>query len=72
MYADYTNVSCQACNNICKTCINNSLNCLSCNINAFLFNNTCLNKCPTGYYGNNSLCVICTSAVPSCSTPLTF
>lgn len=73
MYADYTNVSCQACNSICKTCIGNSLNCLSCNINAFLYNNTCLARCPSGYYGDsNNVCAACTSSVPSCSTPLTF
>ena len=70
-FADYTNVTCLACNAICLTCFGNSLNCSSCD-GTFQYNGTCITQCPTGYYGSASQCLQCNNSVPSCSQPSTF
>jgi hypothetical protein len=70
-YLDYTNINCQACNAICNTCSLSATNCTSCSA-TYLFNLTCIGKCPSNYYGANNTCLPCTPSVSSCSSPLTF
>lgn len=42
---------CQKCDSTCKTCSGVTENeCTSCDINLYLLNNTCKDKCPNGYY----------------------
>jgi proprotein convertase subtilisin/kexin type 5 len=70
-YLDFTNINCQACNSICATCSLTATNCTSCS-STYLYNLTCISQCPSGFYGSNNACIICTPDVKSCKTPLTF
>lgn len=44
---------CDTCNNSCIACYGNADNCSSCKIGYYLYNNTCMNPCPPGYFGYN-------------------
>lgn len=70
-YQDYTNVYCQTCNSNCKTCQVSATKCSSCDT-TYLYNSSCVVKCPSSYYSNSGVCLPCTPNVSSCSQPLTF
>lgn len=72
-YVGYTNVYCVACSDLCATCGTSATQCLSCS-GRYLYNNSCLGQCPSGYYGDITYtCQLCTSATASkCAQPLNF
>ena len=55
-FVDFTNVYCYDCNALCLTCQGSSLNCTSCS-STFLYANTCVSQCPSGYYGQSNVCI---------------
>ena len=59
-------LSCAACNLNCSSCHGNSNNCTSCINNKILFNNTCIDNCPTHFTLVNSVCVACNSSCGNC------
>ncbi|KAL4448722.1 hypothetical protein ABPG74_012811 [Tetrahymena malaccensis] len=53
-------VTCSKCFSTCSSCLSDSFNsCLSCQPSFFLYNKQCVNVCPQGYRGIDSLCVKC-------------
>jgi hypothetical protein len=69
-------VTCSVCASVCATCNGTASNCLTC-IGAFLYSNTCVNNCPTGYFSDANLtCQNCDSTAGSNSqctnSPLTY
>lgn len=73
-YLTYTNVHCGACSGNCETCENNASRCLSCQ-GKYLFNFTCLVKCPENYFGNKDFeCQLCLNSTnnSACLIPLNF
>ena len=52
---------CQLCNSNCNTCQTTATYCLSCSGNSYLSSNSnsCVDECPSGYYGANNLCNQC-------------
>ncbi len=60
--------SCGKCNqSACYTCSNNDSYCSSCINGKFLYNNTCVSICPTGFYGLNNECQKCSSPCLTCN-----
>lgn len=62
---------CSPCDSHCLTCLSSITNCLTCNTSStypYLYNNTCLNSCPNGYYNDNTtfLCFPCKSPCETC------
>ena len=47
------------CDSTCKSCRDNSAKCFECNKGKFLFEDSCLAKCPDSYFGENDLCKKC-------------
>ncbi len=61
------NYICIVCNQLCLTCANSSSNCLSCNSSFVLFNNSCLNLCPSGTFNSSTnICYICDLSCSGC------
>ncbi|CAI2382006.1 unnamed protein product [Moneuplotes crassus] len=65
------------CNSPCLTCLNDLSNCTSCyssSSNPFLFNSTCVNSCPNGYFKDSdqscqpckSPCLTCENSASEC------
>lgn len=44
---------CNPCNSSCTACSGNSDNCSGCSNTTYLYGNSCLAACPTGYFGYN-------------------
>lgn len=66
-----TTKDCINCSSICQLCMNNPTTCTSCQYPLKLFNSTCINNCPVGYYtyaaSNNTLqCLSCPVQCSSC------
>jgi hypothetical protein len=70
-YLNLTSMSCQSCNLNCSTCViqvgsgsGNPSSCLTCIANNFLYNSTCSDTCPVGWYSNQTVCLKC---MPNCA-----
>nr|XP_006812538.1 PREDICTED: deleted in malignant brain tumors 1 protein-like [Saccoglossus kowalevskii] len=59
---------CLHCAATCKYCSNSPEECTACAEPNFLYGTTCIDKCPTGYYGNtiDRECQLCDSKCTSC------
>uniref|UniRef100_A0A8C8JQA3 P/Homo B domain-containing protein n=1 Tax=Oncorhynchus tshawytscha TaxID=74940 RepID=A0A8C8JQA3_ONCTS len=60
---------CQTCHPLCHRCSGPTKeHCLSCNPQTFLLNNTCVNECPVGFYGDGDerVCERCHFSCVSC------
>ena len=53
------NYECLLCSKNCSSCINNPYFCISCPNGLNLFNNTCVNTCPSGFFADNGNCSAC-------------
>ncbi|XP_056135294.1 proprotein convertase subtilisin/kexin type 5-like [Lampris incognitus] len=61
--------ACQLCHPMCHRCSGSgNHHCLSCNAPHFLLNNTCVEECPEGYYGDKDehACKVCHPSCKSC------
>ena len=72
----HTNGECYVCQSPCATCFGpDSDDCLTCVDGTYLYssNNTCLESCGVGYFGNSTTlkCVECYVSCLECSGPLT-
>ena len=60
-YLDITKFTCNNCSENCETCSNGDKNCLTCKKNTdfkYLYNNTCLEKCPNGTIPSKNECIL--------------
>lgn len=64
-YSNSTDSKCSNCVSPCLTCSNFSF-CLSCIVGSNLYNGSCINSCPPGYYILNQICSLCLSPCLSC------
>jgi hypothetical protein len=46
--------TCESCNNSCAKCSGDLNNCSSCKSGFYLYNNTCITTCPSGYFAVNA------------------
>lgn len=60
------NNNCVNCSATCATCSKIPSNCTSCT-SKFLFNNTCIDNCTSGYLGINNVCYQCNSNCRTCN-----
>ena len=80
-YYDHDQASCQSCSLYCVECATSATTCQSCvtegTYEAYLFDNSCMENCPTGYYGDvavhicyacDILCSACQSSSSNCSS----
>ena len=63
---------CEKCNDNCSFCnidVNGNKKCLACESGYYLFENTCINKCPEGYFNSelNRKCEPCNPICKTCS-----
>lgn len=66
-YNDSFGQVCGVCNPSCRSCSGPlSTNCLSCNIPQYLFNNTCVDTCPSRFHYADSINYICPSCYQTC------
>ena len=74
-YTNFTNGSCEKCDETCLGCSGNgSLSCISCDssMNLYLFQSSCVNACPTGYFPNinTASCIKCDTTCLTCTGTL--
>ena len=64
-------LTCTPCDSTCGTCENLATFCLTCpgGSGLYLYNNTCLAQCPTGFFGDAGECFACNSNCLTCFNP---
>ncbi|KAM7391946.1 hypothetical protein PAMP_022592 [Pampus punctatissimus] len=63
------NGDCQKCHKFCQSCSGPGIDhCLSCNKPSFLLNDTCVQKCPVGYYAEDKEERVCEGCHFSCKS----
>jgi hypothetical protein len=67
-FADSENDACSDCNTAvgCDTCEGEADFCTSCISPKYLFNNTCVDQCPSGYIVSGNDCIQCNSECLTC------
>lgn len=66
-YRDANN-ACQACDNTCLECSGPSAhNCLVCNSSLYIYNGTCISKCPANTFALGSACYDCDKSCYNCT-----
>ncbi|EAR96334.2 latrophilin/CL-like GPS domain protein (macronuclear) [Tetrahymena thermophila SB210] len=63
--------TCSQCSQLCNTCSQDSTLCTSCPLGQFLYNQTCVQTCPPGFYGSDqdNKCHQCNSPCSTCTGP---
>jgi proprotein convertase subtilisin/kexin type 5 len=73
-YFNYTLDQCRYCHSSCQNCSGETMyNCTNCSLPYYLFNNTCVSKCPDRYYKSNAThqCLPCNAGCnKTCDGPL--
>ena len=60
------NGTCYACPMVCHTCLSQDI-CKSCNIGELLYQHTCVNRCPEGWFEEDGECKPCHVTCASCN-----
>lgn len=67
-YSNISSLACSPCDLNCLNCTSTSRMCTACNPSIpLLFNYTCLNACPSGYYSSGSTCSKCSYPCMKCT-----
>ncbi|KAL4470382.1 hypothetical protein ABPG74_011993 [Tetrahymena malaccensis] len=67
--------TCEQCSSSCSLCQDSPSKCIQCITSQSLYQSTCINSCPVGYYkqmstdGKSSVCQQCYSTCKTCSNP---
>lgn len=68
-FGNVETIECTKCSAQCSTCYGPSFdNCITCNIGQYYYADRCLNKCPDGYYADQTgECLPCSSNCKTCT-----
>ena len=63
--------TCLECNSLCQSCSTSATTCTACYSGSsypYLYSNTCNANCPSSYWGNGSICTLCTNPCNACTS----